>query len=256
MADKPHWPGIASFSTSVMCRPEPHNVKPLFGLVAARAMALLTAARGRVSFVQVGANDGVAADHLNPFIRSGKWHGVLVEPGADAFARLREHYAGVAGLQFVQAAIWTEAGRRPFYLVEGEDVLSSFDLDTIMAHAPKYDDLAGMVRTVEVETETLNGLCDRMGIAAPDVVAIDTEGTDDVVLQSFDVEGRRPSLLLFEHCHLDAARSAAVKQRLESAGYRVIHDRHDALAIADGSLDAGTVEFLAGVVDTARAAGG
>ena len=256
MAEKPRWPGIASFSTSVMCRKEPHNVKPLFGLVAARAMALLTEARVRVSFVQVGANDGVAADHLNPFIRSGKWSGVLVEPGVEAFARLRDNYAGVEGLQFVQAAIWTEAGRRPFYLVEGEDVLSSFDLDTIMAHAPKYDDLAGMVRTIEVETETMDGLCDRTGMSRPDVVAVDTEGTDDVVLQSFDIEGRQPALVLFEHCHLDAERSAAVKERLESAGYRVIHDRHDALAIGDGVFDAATVAFLAGVVETARAAGG
>lgn len=247
------WRGIAAQSGSVLCLPEPRNTKQLFGLVVARALQLLTAQHGTVRFVQVGANDGVSADHLHPFIASGHWQGILVEPGEQAFARLQRTYAGLPKLQLVNHAIWTEAGDLPFHVVEGEDGLSSFSLETIMAHAPKYEDLAGMVRTTTVRTETLNGLCDRLGMPRPDLIAVDTEGTDDVVLQSFSLEEHQPGLLLFEHCHLSAERSAALRDRIESAGYRLVHDRHDALAIRAGLFDPGTTDFLADVITAARA---
>lgn len=247
------WRGIASISQSVLCLPEPKNTKALFGRVVARTLELLTDQLGTVRFVQVGANDGVSADHLHPFIASGRWQGILVEPGAEAHRRLRETYAGVPNLQMVSHAIWTEAGDLPFHVVEGEDGLSSFSLDTIMAHAPKYDDLASMIRTTTVRTETLDGLCDRLGMPRPDLVAVDTEGTDDIVLQSFSVEQRRPGLILFEHCHLSAERSAALRDRLEAASYRLIHDRHDGLAIRNGLFDSGTTDFLADIIAVARA---
>lgn len=247
------WPGIASLSQSVLCLDEPFNTKALFGRVVARTFELLTGKLGRPAFVQVGANDGISADHLHPFIMGGKWQGVLVEPGPKPFERLLETYRGIDGLQFVLSAISTDGGRLPFHYVEGDDGLSSFSIDTILAHAPKYDDLEGMIRTIDVETETLDSLCDRMGIVRPDVVAVDTEGTDDIVLQSFALEQRRPSLILFEHCHLPADRSAALRDRLQANGYRLIHDRHDALAIADGTFDPGTTDFLADVIATARA---
>lgn len=248
------WPGIASFSQSVLCLDEPHNTKALFGLVVARALRLLTEQLGTTHFVQVGANDGVRADHLHPFVASGTWEGVLVEPAPAPFDRLLQTYQGIDGLQFVRCAVSTSAGTLPFYFVEGDDGLSSFSLDTIMAHAPKYEDLPAMIRTIEVETETLDALCDRRGTARPDVVAVDTEGTDDIVLQSFSLEERRPRLILFEHCHLSKTRSGALRDRLVAANYRLIHDRHDALAIAEGVFDQGTTNFLADIISTARGA--
>lgn len=251
-ADTP-WHGIASFSESVLCLKEPFNTKPLFGRIAARAFERLTERLGTVRFVQVGANDGVHADHLHPFIVGGRWEGVLIEPAPDPFDRLTRTYAGIDGLQFVCKAISCETGSLPFYYVEGEDGLSSFSLETILAHSPKYDDLPGMIRTMAVETETLDALCDRMGIARPDVIAVDTEGTDDLVLQSFDLEGRRPKLVLFEHCHLSAQRSAALRDRIVGAGYRLVHDRHDALAIAPDALDPAEADFFADLVALARA---
>lgn len=250
-ARKP-WPGIASISQSVLCKPEPDNTKALFALVAARSFQLLTERLGVVRFVQVGANDGITADHLFPFSSSGRWRGVLIEPAPGPFQRLLDSYRGVEGLQFLRLAISDSKGRFPFYFVEGEDGLSSFSLETILAHSPKYDDLPGMIREIEVEADTLDSVCDRTGIAEPHVVAIDTEGTDDLVLKGFSLKERRPLLVLFEHCHLSAERSAALRDRLVAAGYRIIHDRHDALAIGEGTFDQDTTDFLANVISAAR----
>jgi FkbM family methyltransferase len=221
--------------------------------VVARVLERLTNRLGTVTFVQVGANDGINADHIHPFVKSGAWTGVLVEPAPVPYARLRENYRGVDGLHFAPVAISLSDEKLPFYFVEGDDGLSSFSLDTILSHAPKYDDLRGMIRTLEVETRTLDAVCDEYGISNPAVVAVDTEGTDDIVLQSLSIEARKPSVILFEHCHLSAERSAKLRDRLVGAGYRLIHDRHDALAIAAGTFDEREVDFMADVISVARA---
>lgn len=236
----------------MLCVKEPYNTKPIFGRVVTRALELLTRRLGTVAFVQVGANDGVGADHIHPFVKSGDWKGILVEPAPIPFERLLETYRGVPGLQFAKVAISMTEGRLPFHFVEGDDGLSSFALNTILSHAPKYHDLAGMIRAIEVEAKRLDTLCDELGVANPALIAVDTEGMDDVVLQSFPIEERRPSLILFEHCHLSAERSAALRDRLVTANYRLIHDRHDALAIADGTFAVDEVAFLSDIISLAR----
>ena len=246
------WRGIASISQSVLCLKEPHETKSIFAAVVREALETLTAQLGRVPFVQVGANDGIHADHLHPLIVSGRWHGLLIEPAPAPYNRLLETYREVDGLTFVQLAVSDDEGCLPFYYVEGDDGLSSLSLDTILSHAPKYDDLQGMIRPMTVAARRLDDICDGHGLRCPAVVAVDTEGMDDVVLQSFSIEERRPSLILFEHCHLSAARSAALRDRLLSAGYRLLHDRHDALAIAGGTFDEGVTEGFADAIAASR----
>ena len=110
-----------------------------------------------------------------------------------------------------------------------------------------------MIRTLEVQTRSLDTVCDDYGVTNPAVVAVDTEGTDDIVLESLSIEERKPSVILFEHCHLSAERSARLRDRLVDAEYRLIHDRHDALAIAAGTFGEPEVDFMADVVAAARA---
>ncbi len=49
----------------------------------------LDSALPRVTFVQIGANDGVWNDPIEPYLRGEKWRGVLVEPVPYVFARLK-----------------------------------------------------------------------------------------------------------------------------------------------------------------------
>lgn len=246
------WPGTARLSQSVWCGKEPRNTKAVFQSVQRHALAELTRALGTVRFIQVGANDGVEGDFLHPFITSGAWRGVLVEPGDRARERLMQTYAGIPGLTIASEAIWSESGTRTFYEVEGADELSSFSRETILVHAPKYADLEGMLRPRPVATLTLDDLAERHGMPFPDVVAVDAEGCDDIVLGSFSIEARRPAAILFEHVHLSAERSSALRQRILDAGYAEVFDRHDMLAIRRGALPDGLVDFLADVVQQAR----
>src|SRR3569623_1906296 len=139
------WRGIASISQSVLCLKEAPETKVVFGQVVLQALEMLTAQLGNVPFVQIGANDGVHADHIHPLVKTVKWHGNLIEPAPKAYERLLQTYRNVPGLAFVQLAVSTSETRLPFYYVEGDDGLSSLSVDTNLTHAPKYDNLIGMI---------------------------------------------------------------------------------------------------------------
>src|SRR5262245_48292496 len=63
--------------------------------------------RGQVTFIQIGANDGLRNDPIREFIVRDAWTGVLVEPLPDVFDLLKKNYSGraAARLEFVNAAI-------------------------------------------------------------------------------------------------------------------------------------------------------
>src|SRR5688572_761255 len=68
--------------------------------------------KSRVTFVQIGAFDGLAGDPLRPLILENEnWTGVLAEPHPDAFERLQRNYAAQSQrLKFLNAAISNEPG--------------------------------------------------------------------------------------------------------------------------------------------------
>jgi FkbM family methyltransferase len=58
------------------------------------SVQFLIAVRGeKLNFIQVGANDGKYVDPLRGYIFKYPWHGILIEPQPDIFAKLRENYA-------------------------------------------------------------------------------------------------------------------------------------------------------------------
>src|SRR5450432_1889496 len=52
--------------------------------------------KARVSFLQIGSNDGITQDPLREFIvRQPKWRGCFVEPLPHLFAKLKRNYGHV-----------------------------------------------------------------------------------------------------------------------------------------------------------------
>jgi len=195
----------------------------------------LTNRLGRIAFVQVGANDGAGDDMINAFVKTGRWHGILVEPLPGAMAFLQKEYVGLHGLHFEQLAIWPDNNPPAFWQVNGASVLSSFSRDAIMMHAEKYEDLAAMLEPIDVRTDRLGDLCERH-VLIPEVIAMDCEGNDDIVLSTFDLAANRVRVILFEHVFLSTERSAALRERLEGLGYQLVFDRHDCLAVQPAAL--------------------
>ena len=86
---------------------------------------------GRVSFVQIGANDGLRNDPIREFIVRDPWTGVLIEPLPSVFELLKENYAWLAGrrsLAFENPAISTSESSLSLYTV-ADHLLNSLPLE-------------------------------------------------------------------------------------------------------------------------------
>lgn len=232
---------------------EPRNTKAVFAAVRSFALAELVRHHAPVRFVQVGANDGQRGDVLHPFIRAGGWHGLLIEPLPDAFAALCQTYAGMPGLAFANCAIAPVEGQAMFHAVAGaHSVLSSFNRAAILRHAATRPGLEQAISSITVPARRLDTLLPEHNLARPDLLAIDAEGFDDQVLATFPLETARPSIVLFEHVLLDEAPSLALKDRFERAGYALVWDRHEVMALRPGLFAGPLQRLLIDVVEAAR----
>ena len=109
-----------------------------------------------LTFIQVGAFDGVTADPLRKYIIECGWKGALVEPQADASKRLRELYDGNDRVKVFQAAVDRQAGSRTLYTVRSDGApawaggLASFDRDTITRHSGALADVNARIQEESV----------------------------------------------------------------------------------------------------------
>jgi FkbM family methyltransferase len=198
--------------------------------------AALTATRGEIGFVQIGAFDGRANDPLYGLIHRFGWRGVLVEPQPSVFARLLETYAGIDGLVFLNAAVAEARGTQTLWALRdvrsGDPTwlrqVASFNRDHVLRHVGA--DGAERIVGHEVETMTLDDVISR----APqgmDVLQVDAEGNDGRIVNMLDLERHRPALIQFEHRHLSLREHAQVGTRLADAGYRLAVVGSDTIAV-------------------------
>lgn len=180
-----------------------------------------------IFFLQVGANDGSTFDPLTDRIRNHHWRGILVEPVPNMFAALQANYAGCEGLTFVQAACADFPGTLPFYQVKNEDDhpweavrgLSSLNRDVIRSHFGTDEQFAQYVDEIAIDVVTAEHLLNTHRNEHVHLLLVDTEGADARVLDGFDIEGRRPEIVMIEHLHLSAADKSRVHRRMYEAGY-------------------------------------
>lgn len=194
----------------------------------------------RAVFVQVGSNDAQRDDPLRRFVAEWPWRGVLTEPVPYVHERLRRHYGGHPRVAVEQVAVTDHDGTAEFHhlapsddpLPPWYDQLGSFSLDTILGHADEIPDIAERVRTIEVPCWTFETLCREHGLRRVDLVHVDAEGHDDVVLASIDLPEHRPTVLLYEHKHLDRERRDRARALVERHGFDVLEVGADTLCVS------------------------
>jgi FkbM family methyltransferase len=206
-------------------------------------------------FVEIGANDGHAFDQIRPLLADHDWRGIMVEPVPHVFAQLEQTYADHPNVLCENAAIADRDGRMPFFhfaeampeeraaLPEFYDALGSFSRDTVLSHAPEFEDR--LVETT-VPTLTFDTLLAKHDVDRVDLLVIDTEGYDWEILRRIDFSHWRPRLVLYEHYHLTPKDRDAAQRRLQQRGYETLSEGLDTWAHDRGHEDA-----LAALWDTA-----
>lgn len=188
------------------------------------AEALMARRGDALSFVQVGANDGVYGDPIRHYIFERGWHGVLVEPQPDVFARLKDNYPGHAErLVFEQVAIGPE-GTLTLYRPP-PDLADTWGLSVVSADPRVAAKSLGIspdrLDKIEVPSIPLDTLFERHRIGRLDVLQIDVEGLDWTILKTVDLARYRPTLIQFESGHMRRGEITEAVHALNAHGYDV-----------------------------------
>jgi FkbM family methyltransferase len=228
-----------------------HGVPHIEEIGLAHVLEILFRSVDDLTFVQVGANDGVLNDLLHPFLESSNPRGILIEPQAMPFRKLQARYGNRPELSLLQAAVDKQAGSRILYhcrddllpsdagaLLSG---LASFDRSQVVKAYRRQARRLGLTDHPDtavvgdtVVTLTLDTVLNRSGYDRCDLLVIDTEGHDFEIIKSIDFSKMRPSVLIYEHIHLCRADRLACWDLLQTCGYRCAAGWSDTLALLDG----------------------
>lgn len=183
---------------------------------------------GQLTFLQIGAYDGVAVDDLRPVIENMDVRGILVEPQPEAFARLEELYHDDKRLTLVNAAIDRVPGRRTLYTTKnGISQVASFDRNHLLKHSVLSSDIISH----DVPCVTISDVLEQAGVHSIDLLQIDAEGYDYEIIETIDFDLITPAILRFEFSHLCPRDIDECIRMLSGHGYRFIVEDTDILAV-------------------------
>ena len=201
-------------------------------------------------FVQVGANDGKTNDPLYPFIKQYNLPGLLVEPVPEVFKELENNYRSNDNIKLANVALADECGLKQIYIIRksfqqeycdytgyNATGLASFDKEHLGKHLLKnmgayfnnrnvYDYL----EEVTVEAIDFNSLAERYNLNRVDILQIDCEGYDYEVLKMFDFQKYSPTIINYEHKHLNDEERVAGEKLLLRKGYKWFYHKDDTCA--------------------------
>ncbi len=184
------------------------------------ALDLLASCARRVTFVQVGANDGSSGDPLRPCIVDSDWTGLLIEPHPEAFSALQRLYEGAGNrIKLVNKAITQHQAMVD--LLEPDTRFGSRTA-TIVPNSG-WARNCPIKRRFQVDGIPLSALLREHEMQRVDVLQIDVEGYDFEAMTTLDFSVTRPSLISYEDRHFfpPKKRTEAVNF-LRAKGYKVL----------------------------------
>lgn len=179
-----------------------------------------------LTFIQVGAFDGITGDPIQKYVEKCRWKGILIEPQARAADKLRQLYRTNDRIRVVQAALDRESRTRKIFTVDPRNGpswaggLASFELKTILKHCDLVPGLETMIREDTVDCITFEKVLERLPGEHLDLLQIDTEGADGFILSLFPFDRMKPAIIHWEIKHLARLEQEETLQRLQQHGYR------------------------------------
>lgn len=179
--------------------------------------------------LQIGANDGIAADPVRPFIVSERLPALLLEPHPDCFVKLQNNYAGFDNVRTLNIAISDRRGELSLFVpndtllksnprLSGLCTLSRDQLVKELIRERKSNP-GSLIKEIRIQARTVSDLIRDEHIEAIDVLQIDTEGHDWRILSQFDLVALGISLINMEWFHLNRSEQTACMNHLTKLGY-------------------------------------
>lgn len=188
-------------------------------------------------FFDIGAHDGISYSNTYYFEKELGWTGVCVEPQDDNFHALAKNRKCTC----VHGGIFDTAGELEFIKVHGpSEMLSGLALTydprhLARAHAEVVQ-LGGSIEIVNIKTFRFNDVCAQNSITHIDLLSIDTEGSEEKIIQSIDFQTIDISVIAVENNY----RENTIRLFLETKGYSLI------CTVAGDDIYIKNANFLAG----------
>jgi FkbM family methyltransferase len=181
------------------------------------------------TYIEAGANDGIAQSNTAFFERFREWSGLLVEPVPELADRCR---ANRPGSIVEQAALVASDYPQPTIEMRFANLMSVVEgargsADADREHVELGVELQALADTytVDVPAQTLSSLLDRHGLDDVDLLVLDLEGYEAQALRGLDLERHQPRHILVEVWDTEAIEAALGDQYEQVA--RLSH--HDVL---------------------------
>lgn len=198
---------------------------------------------GKVTVIQIGANDGINNDPIHKFIKRDHWQGVLLEPQKYVFEKYLEPlHRRTKGIIVINAALDKDDGFRTLYKICVSDSrwatgLAGFDRKIlgeavnsgyVEVHAKKEGCLLPENKDDYIAEESVrcisaSTLFETVGAERIDWLQIDTEGFDFEIIKMFNIGSTRPTVIVFENLHFSPEVKAECSEHLKTNGY-LFHD--------------------------------
>jgi FkbM family methyltransferase len=203
------------------------------------SVRLLMAKHGpAVSFVQVGANDGVFGDPLRQYITHHPWRGILVEPQPDVFGRLVENYKPYSDRLILEnAAISRDKTglvlyKAPAALVKDQAYASSVASSDPAVISRQLKIPENRLERIVTPALTLDELLAKHQLDRLQILQIDVEGYDWQVLRTLNLHKTSPAIIQFESGHMSNADCDSAVTHLTQHEYEIYWGGYQGDAVA------------------------
>ena len=229
-------------------RPKSESMEPVPRPCAVDIAIASLSTRGKLSFVQVGANDGKLEDPIYQHVLAHGSKVMLIEPQPWLIEALTENYKTFTGALMIEnIAIGPEDGTLALHILKKEfwaeysardgrspTILFSPDRNLLRRRiarrmAVDVAEAEKRLDVIEVPMQPLSDVMARHGFDDVDLLQIDCEGYDIQVILSLG--GYRPALINFESFSLSETDKKLFMEWCKEKGYGFVQGSKDTLAI-------------------------
>lgn len=201
-----------------------------------------------VDYFQIGAHIGdTSTDHIFNILPE-KFKAILIEPVPYLFKQLQLNYRHkypLADLELLNAAVSNKDGILTLYVpsetndFDALPVYASQLASTVEGHIEFHAEQVGLARDAikidkcDIQCYRLNTLIEKYNITSIEYLYVDTEGHDYDILMDFNIDGLKPTNIIFENKHMDGIFTKGSRYQQLVAHFRL----HGYTVISEDSED-------------------
>ena len=171
-----------------------------------------------LTFLDVGAHDGVTISNTFFLEKTRNWNGICIEAQPTIFEKLRDNRNCIC----VNVAVSNFEGETDFTYVEGyanmlsgiSDEYNKTHIDRIKGEVNHY---GGEINTIKVPVKKLQTILDEHNMVDIDFCTIDTEGSEFNIVQSIDFARTNIKVFIIENNY----KETNIQEYLEIKGYQL-----------------------------------